>query len=323
MSASALDPNLVTRAAEIGRGVLEEVQRVYIGPAETVQILFATLLARGHALLEGVPGVAKTTLVKTFARVMGCTFKRVQFTPDLLPSDITGTYVLNLRDNTFVLRRGPIFSQVVLGDEINRAPAKTQSALLEAMAEGQVTIEAETHRLEAPFMVLATQNPVEQEGVYLLPEAQLDRFMVKVLIGYPTEDDERRLLQRHSRPQGEPRTLLGPADVLKLRELCDTIHVADEISDYVLGLARFTRTHRHAYLGVSPRAALNLVSLARARALLAGRSYVLPDDIKQLCYPVLTHRILLTPDAELEGVTPTAVVGEGLEAVRYVPPQGR
>jgi MoxR-like ATPase len=315
----AADAAHVARAAEIGRRVLDEVQRIYIGPDETVEILFATLVARGHALLEGVPGVAKTTLVKTFARVLGCSFKRVQFTPDLLPSDITGTYVLNLRDNSFVLRRGPIFAQVVLGDEINRAPAKTQSALLEAMAEGQVTIESETHRLEAPFMVLATQNPVEQEGVYLLPEAQLDRFMVKVLIGYPSEEDERRLLNTHSRPVAEPATLLSPADVLRLRELADTIHVAEEISDYVLGLARFTRTHRSAYLGVSPRAALNLVALARARALLHGRAYVLPDDIKHLAEPVLGHRLLLTPDAELEGVTPRSIVGEALEAVRYVP----
>jgi len=315
MSATALDPSLVTRAAEIGGGVLEEVQRVYIGPAETVQILFATLLARGHALLEGVPGVAKTTLVKTFARVMGCTFKRVQFTPDLLPSDITGTYVLNLRDNTFVLRRGPIFSQVVLGDEINRAPAKTQSALLEAMAEGQVTIEAETHRLEAPFMVLATQNPVEQEGVYLLPEAQLDRFMVRVSLGYPSADQESQMLMDHAESDRvlDLESVADVADVLEAQAAAGAVHGSEALRRYVVSILDATRADPRVDLGASPRAGLMLFRAAKALAALDGRDHALPDDVQKMSAAVLSHRLLLSPGTGSD--ERDAVVRDALERV--------
>jgi MoxR-like ATPase len=314
-----IDPKLLAQIAEIASRSYEEVRRAYVGPSATLEVLLVALLARGHVLLEGVPGVAKTTLAKSFSATLGCQFKRIQFTPDLLPADITGTFMLNPRDNAFVLRRGPIFSQIVLGDEINRAPAKTQSALLEAMAEHQVTIEGETHRLEEPFMVIATQNPVEQEGVYPLPEAQLDRFLAKIIIQYPSEDEERRIYTTYNQPVPEPSRVLSPVDILRLRELSESVYVDGAILGYVLGLTRFTRSHRHCALGTSPRAGLALLHSAKARSLLHGRDYVLPDDVKFLCPYVLGHRIILTAEADLEGVKTETIIQEALQKVRYVP----
>jgi MoxR-like ATPase len=261
--------------------------------------------------------VAKTTLVKAFARALGCTFKRIQFTPDLLPSDITGTYILDMRTNSFVLREGPIFAHVVLGDEINRAPAKTQSALLEAMQEQQVTIEGETRPLPPPFLVLATQNPVEHEGTYPLPEAQVDRFIIKLTMRYPAEADEKRMLATYSRPVEEVRPVIGTEDVIGMQALADGVHVEDEIVDYILGLAHHTRRHRRVYLGASPRAALALLHASKARALVKGRDFVLPDDVKYLAPFVLSHRLLLAPEAELEGMQPDAVLQEALQQVQY------
>jgi MoxR-like ATPase len=304
---------VATRAAQ----VVEEVQRVYVGPREVPELLLVTLLARGHALLEGVPGVAKTTLCKAFAATLGCSFKRIQFTPDLLPADITGTYVLSPREGTFALREGPIFANVVLGDEINRAPAKTQSALLEAMQEQQTTIEGETRALPSPFIVLATQNPVEQAGTYPLPEAQIDRFLVRLYIGYPSPRDEKAMLRRFTRRVTEPRCILEPQEILAMQELVETVHVEDELLDYVVRLAAFTRQHARLYLGISPRAALALVQSARARALASGRAYVIPDDLKALATPVLAHRLVLTPEAEMEGVQREAIVRQALEQVPY------
>jgi MoxR-like ATPase len=299
-----------------------EVGRAYLGAPEPIEVLFTALLARGHVLLEGVPGIAKTTLCKAFAQVLGCTFRRIQFTPDLLPSDITGTYVLDGRTGSFVLREGPIFAQVILGDEINRAPAKTQSALLEAMQERQVTIEGETRPLEPPFLVLATQNPIEHEGTYPLPEAQVDRFLAKVKMGYPGIEAEKAMLKRYAGASAvETRRVLDPATILRLQELAAAVHVSDELLDYVLGLAQHTRSHRRVYLGASPRAALQLVSASKARALLAGRDFVLPDDVKHLGPYVLAHRVMMSPDAELEGVSPESVVREALDRVPYRPPQ--
>lgn len=317
-SKRSIEPQILAQVAEIAQRTYEEVRQVYIGPAATLEVLLVALLARGHVLLEGVPGVAKTTLAKGFALTLGCQFKRIQFTPDLLPADITGTFILNPRDNTFVLRRGPIFSQIVLGDEINRAPAKTQSALLEAMAERQVTIEGETHRLEDPFLVIATQNPVEQEGVYSLPEAQLDRFLAKVMVGYPSEEEELRIYATYNRPVHEPKRILTPQDILRMRDLADTVYVDDAVLRYVIGITRFTRTHRHCALGASPRAGLALLHGAKARALLHGRDYVLPDDVKFLASYVISHRLFLTAEADLEGGKPEAVVQEALNKVRYV-----
>jgi MoxR-like ATPase len=313
----AIDEKHLQQVAQEAAAVAGQVARAFVGATETTELLLVALLARGHVLLEGVPGVAKTTLCKTFSRTLGCSFKRIQFTPDLLPSDITGTYILDMRNSTFLLRPGPIFANIVLGDEINRAPAKTQSALLEAMQEAQVTIEGDTRLLEPPFMVLATQNPIEHEGTYPLPEAQVDRFLMKLSIKYPSAEDEKRMLLTYSQPLAEVQTVLGPQRILALQRLAEMVHVEPELMDYVVGLTRHTRQHRRVFLGVSPRASLMLLQAAKARSLLRGRSYVLPDDIKALAVSVLSHRILLAPEAELEGAQPEEVVNDALEKVRY------
>src|ERR1051325_10851294 len=239
----ALQVNEIEAARERLEGVRREVGRVYIGDAGAVDVMLLALLARGHVLLEGVPGVAKTTLVKAFATTLGCSVRRVQFTPDLLPADITGTYVLNPRDGSFSLRAGPIFANVVLADEINRAPAKTQSALLEAMQERQVTIEGDRYELPNPFLVLATQNPVDLEGTYALPEAQIDRFLVRVRMGYPSHRDEVAMLRAHSVIAPEPNGVLSPNDVLQLQSIAARVHVEDDIREYAVALAPNTRTH--------------------------------------------------------------------------------
>jgi MoxR-like ATPase len=294
-----------------------EIRKVFIGSPRIVEALLVAMLAQGHVLLEGVPGVAKTTLAKAFAAVLNCSFRRIQFTPDLLPSDITGTYILDMKHSQFVLRKGPIFAQVVLGDEINRAPAKTQSALLEAMQEAQVTIEGVTQTLARPFMVLATQNPVEQEGVYLLPEAQLDRFLIKLTLGYPSFDEEMDVLRTHDRQVPEVRTVLEPEEVLQLAHLGDDVYIADELKAYVIRVVRYSRMHENVMLGNSPRAAIALQRSAKARALLHGRDYVLPDDVRAMAPLVLAHRVILTPDAELNGVQSVDIVRSALRDVPY------
>jgi MoxR-like ATPase len=303
--------------AERARSVIAEVQGVYVGSPAVPELLMVALLARGHVLLEGVPGVAKTTLVKAFARTLGCGFRRIQFTPDLLPADITGTYVLSPREGTFQLREGPIFANVVLGDEINRAPAKTQSALLEAMQEQQVTVEGDTRALPLPFIVLATQNPVEQAGTYPLPEAQIDRFLIRVVIGYPAEAEERGILRRFMGDVTMPRPILSPSEILEMQDAVKAIHVEEEVLEYVVRVATFTRQHARVFLGASPRASLALLQAARARALVSGRGYVLPDDVKQLAVPVLGHRLVLTPEAEMEGVQAEAIIRQALEQVAH------
>ncbi|MFB6265035.1 MAG: AAA family ATPase, partial [Bradymonadaceae bacterium] len=316
-----------------------EVGRIFVGPESTIELLLVTTLARGHALLEGVPGVAKTTLVRAFARTLDAEFGRIQFTPDLLPADVTGTqvfdqrdrvfefregpivangsYVPNLESNEFVLRRGPIFANVVLGDEINRAPAKTQAALLEAMQERQVTIEGRTHPLEEPFLVLATRNPVEEEGVYRLPRAQLDRFLLKIDIGYPTEDEEVKVLETHQSAPDPAEQILEGGDIRQLRELTDAVHVSEDLQRYVVRLARYTREHDRTQLGASPRAGLSLVRSSKARAVLAGRDFVLPDDIRKLAEPVLAHRIAMSPEAELGGADAADVVESAVDSVSF------
>ena len=294
---------------------------MFIGSPSITEALLVALLARGHVLIEGYPGVAKTTLVKAFSGALGCHFRRIQFTPDLLPSDITGNYILDMRTNTFVLREGPVFTHVLLGDEINRAPAKTQSALLEAMQEHQVTIEGETRTLAEPFIVLATQNPIEQEGTYPLPEAQVDRFLIKLRMGYPASSDEKRMLTTYDRPPPPARAVVGPSDVLEMQALAQDVFVAEELIDYVLGLVAFTRGHAKVYLGGSPRSGLALVHATKALALLKGRDYVLPDDVRSLAPLVLGHRILLTPEAELEGASGSAIVGEAVDKVGFKMPR--
>lgn len=297
--------------------VQREIAKVYIGPPAMTEALMIALVSRGHVLIEGVPGVAKTTLVKAFAQTLDCTYRRIQFTPDLLPSDVTGTYIFDRKQNAFVLREGPVFANVVLGDEINRAPAKTQSSLLEAMQEGQVTIEGATRKLEAPFLVLATQNPVEQEGVYLLPEAQLDRFLFKLYMGYPTMRDEVQILHTHGRAHAPVRPVIAPGEILAWCQLAEMITVRPELLEYIVRLARFTREHQQVALGASPRASIALLRGAKARALLHGRDFVLPDDIRALAPLVLSHRILLHPEAEMSGHNSAQVVNAAIENVRY------
>jgi MoxR-like ATPase len=294
---------------------IAQVNRVVVGmEAVTHQFLIA-LLGAGHVLLEGVPGIAKTTLSKTFARILGIEYQRIQFTPDLLPSDVTGTYIFDRKNNDFVLRKGPLFCNVLLADEVNRAPAKTQSALLEAMQEIQVTIEGTTLYLPQPFMVLATQNPVEQEGVYRLPEAQLDRFLLKVEMGYPGHDREVEMLKLHSRPVAEVDQLFNAEVILDLQAQLPNVYGSDTLLHYIVELAEASRAHPDVALGASPRAALCLLRCARARALLDGRHYFTHEDVHAVALGVLGHRLIIRPEAEVEGKEVADVVRELLNSV--------
>ncbi|MCC6524117.1 MAG: MoxR family ATPase [Polyangiaceae bacterium] len=307
----------VAAAKERLDAVRREVARVYIGPAHAVDLMLVALLARGHVLVEGVPGVAKTTLAKAFAASLGATVRRIQFTPDLLPADITGTYVLSPRDGTFTFRRGPIFANVVLADEINRAPAKTQSALLEAMQEQQVTVEGDSYELPGPFVVLATQNPIDLEGTYPLPEAQIDRFLVRLGIGYPRREDEVAMLVAHQGEQPAARPVLDAGDVLRMQALCRSVHVDQDLYEYAVSLTTFTRTDPRVLLGASPRATLGLVQAAKAAAVLGGRSYATPDDVRALGVAVLAHRLVLADETEAEHKLREDVVKAALERVSY------
>jgi MoxR-like ATPase len=275
-------------------------------------------LAEGHILLEGVPGVAKTTISKVFARLLGCDYHRIQFTPDLLPSDVTGTSVLDRSTNDFVLRRGPIFTRVLLADEINRAPAKTQSALLEAMQEHQVTVDGQTIPLPRPFLVMATQNPVEQEGVYRLPEAQLDRFLLRVEMGYPGFEQEVRMLRMHGRPVVPPEPLFNPDTILELQRKLTTVFGAEPLYRYIIELAEASRKHPDVALGASPRAALALLRCARARAALHGRHYFTHEDVQAVVPGVLGHRLILRPEAEIDGRAVRDVLTDLLAQVKVL-----
>ncbi|HET6611503.1 MAG TPA: AAA family ATPase [Kofleriaceae bacterium] len=317
MATPSIAEGVLAQVQRIAEAILGEVSQTFIGNPEITETLLCALIARGHVLLEGVPGIAKTTLVKAFAGTLGCDFRRIQLTPDLLPSDITGTYILDMRANQFVLREGPIFTNVLLADELNRAPPKTQSALLEAMQEQQVTIEGETRPLGAPFFVLATQNPIEQEGTYPLPEAEIDRFLIKIEMGYPSPADEKRMLALASRPRPATTAQVTPDDILEIQRIAEEIHVAADIFDYVVGLVTFTRDSPRTVLGASPRAGLALLRAAKAKALLAGRDYVLPDDVRALAPLCLGHRVILSPEAELGGETARQVVAAALAQVAY------
>jgi MoxR-like ATPase len=313
----ALQITEVEAARERLSEVRREVGRVFIGDGTAVDLMLVGLLARGHVLLEGVPGTAKTTLVKAFGASLGCTVRRIQFTPDLLPADITGTYVLNPREGTFALRAGPVFGNVVLADEINRAPAKTQSALLEAMQERQVTIEGDRYELPNPFLVLATQNPIDLEGTYALPEAQIDRFLVRVRMGYPSHKDEVAMLRTHGVAAPDPNPVLSANDVLQLQSIAARVHVEEDIREYAVGLTTFTRGHGKVVLGASPRATLSLIRAAKANAVVAGRPYVTPDDVRTAAEPVLAHRLVLVPELENDPAARSAIVDEALAKVGY------
>jgi len=315
----------IERAGELLSKVREEVARAVVGQKVMVDRLLIGLLTGGHVLLEGVPGLAKTLAVSSLAKALSLHFRRIQFTPDLLPADLTGTLIYNPKDGTFAAKRGPLFAHIVLADEVNRAPAKVQSALLEAMQERQVTLGDDTHPLEEPFLVLATQNPIEQEGTYPLPEAQSDRFMLKVKVGYPERADEKEILRRAGLGvMPELRSQATREQVLEMREALGGVYVDDKIQEYVLDLVSATRRPKDFGLtlehlvqnGASPRATLFLVRGAQAFAVLRGRPYVLPDDVKAIALDVLRHRIQVSYEAEAEGVDGEEVARRILEQVR-------
>lgn len=314
----------IAREQDPIRTLTDEVGKVVVGQRDLVEKVIIGLLCHGHLLLEGVPGLAKTLLVRTIAACFDASFHRVQFTPDLLPADLVGTLVFDPRDHTFLPHKGPLFANVILADEINRAPAKVQSALLEAMQERQVTIGDETFPLPTPFLVLATQNPLEQEGTYPLPEAQVDRFLLKVLVHYPERDEEKLIVRRMA--TGEPeklRRVLSPADVQRIREIVGRIHLDERIEDYIIDLVRASRDpKRHGvdavdliHVGASPRASLALAQASRAHAFLRGRAFVTPEDVKALGYDVLRHRIIPSFEAEAEEISPDEIVRRLFDAI--------
>jgi MoxR-like ATPase len=296
------------RIAEMLSGTLVDLDSVI------EQVVMATI-AGGHVLLEGVPGTAKTTLCRSLGTALGMDYRRIQFTPDLLPSDVTGTKIFNQSRSEFVLQTGPVFCQLLLADELNRAPARTQSALLEAMQERQVTIEGETLPLPRPFIVLATQNPVEQEGVYRLPEAQLDRFMFRVRVGYPQRTGEIELLEMQESPARPVEQVCQPEDILRLQRFVDAVHASRELKAYIVDLIRTTRDHRDVLLGASPRAGIFMLRAARARALLHDKTFCTHEDVQSVAHPVLEHRVIMRPEAELSGRHIRGVLTEVIESV--------
>ena len=315
----------IQAASEPFRKIVTEVNRVLVGQETLVQRMLVGLLTGGHLLIEGVPGLAKTTAVASLAKAINTGFQRIQFTPDLLPADLIGTQVYRPQDQTFVVQKGPLFSNLVLADEINRAPAKVQSALLEAMQERQVTIGSETFKLDNPFLVMATQNPVEQEGTYPLPEAQTDRFMLKVIVDYPNRDEELLILRRMSKTSTsvEINAVTSPEQILAARKLIDSIHVDEKVEGYVVDLVIATRSPESYGLnlkqmiqfGGSPRATINLVLAAKANAFLAGRGYVTPADVREIALDVLRHRVAITFEAEAEELTSESIVTQILNHI--------
>jgi MoxR-like ATPase len=297
--------------------VVQNVERVIVGKRREVELVLLALLCRGHVLIEDVPGVGKTVIAKAFARTIGCSFKRIQFTPDLLPSDVTGVSIFNQQTRQFEFRPGPIIAQLVLADEINRATPKTQSALLEAMEEGQVTVDGVTHRLPEPFIVMATENPIEYQGTFPLPEAQLDRFLIRLSLGYPGRENELQMLERQH--DAHPLDSLGPSvtaeTLLAAQAAIRSVHVATPVAAYVVSIVEATRHHESVQLGASPRGSLALYNTARAWAAMNGRAYVEPDDVKALAEAALAHRVIVQPGARLRGITSSSVIRDILATV--------
>lgn len=291
--------NNIADVAATGKKIIDEVERAVVGKRKLLEMIMASMLAGGHVLLEDNPGLGKTLVARSFAAVLGLDFKRIQFTPDLLPGDITGGYILDRAKNNFQLRQGPIFANIVLADEINRASPKTQSALLEAMQEEQVTLEGESLPLPEPFLVIATQNPIEYEGTFPLPEAQLDRFMLKLSVGYPDVAEEKEILnRRHTRRQEDVKleSVTSAAELMQMRAVVETVHVDPDLEEYIARIVNATRKDRRVAVGASPRGSLAFLKMARAYAALEGRDYILPDDIKRFAQPILAHRIILIPE---------------------------
>ncbi|MCS7253838.1 MAG: MoxR family ATPase [Armatimonadota bacterium] len=296
---------------------IAEVEKVIVGKRRAIKLVTAALLGSGHALIEDIPGVGKTTLAKAMAKASGCEFKRIQCTPDLLPSDITGTSVYDQRTGEFVFRPGPIFAHIVLVDEINRATPRTQASLLECMEEFQVTVDGVTHKLPRPFFLIATENPIEQRGTYPLPESQKDRFLIRVQMGYPEHDEEVDVLSRqeHGHPIESVEPVLLPDEIVELKKLVLRVHVAEALRNYIVTLVEMTRRHQDVLFGASPRGSIGLMRMSQAWALMHGRNYILPDDIKELAIPVLSHRLILQHGATLRGITQQKVVEDVIRSV--------
>jgi MoxR-like ATPase len=308
----------VGEIAARGDRILDEVERAVVGKREALELVLLGFLADGHVLVEDFPGLGKTLMARSFAQAFAMDFGRVQFTPDLMPSDVTGSSVFNQRTGEFEFRPGPIFTNLLLGDEINRAPPKTQAALLEAMQERQVTIEGQTNRLEPPFLVIATQNPIEYEGTYPLPEAQLDRFMLRIGIGYPSRDDEWALLERRLE-RGVDEVALTPVTdrdgLLELQQSIEQVHVSEPVGAYIVDIVASTRSSQRVQVGASPRGSLAILKLSRVKAALGGRDFVTPEDVKAVAVPALSHRLMLKPELWVQRVRPEDVVRESLETV--------
>jgi MoxR-like ATPase len=312
-----------TRA--IANKILANMEKVILGKRQQITLCLVAYLCEGHILLEDVPGVAKTMLGRALAKSVGCAFKRIQCTPDLLPTDVTGVSVFNQKTAEFEFRPGPIFAQTLLADEINRTTPRTQSALLEAMAERRVSVDGQTFVLKPPFLVIATQNPIDHEGTFPLPEAQLDRFLIRLSLGYPSIEEEGRMLQRlqHGHPIDEIGTVVSAAEVMATQEAIRDIHVDDKVRRYILEIVQGTRTHDDIHLGGSPRASIALFRTAQALAAINGRNFVMPDDVKRMVLPVLAHRIILRPESRLRKVTPAALLHEIVQDVRVPVPANR
>lgn len=305
-------------AGERCHQIVDQVKKIIVGKEPVLEKVMLAILADSHILFEDYPGLAKTLLARSFAMSMGCDFSRIQFTPDLLPSDITGTYIYNLKTSEFDLRRGPVFTNILLADEINRAPPKTQAALLEAMQERQTTLDGKTHSLADPFIVIATQNPIEYEGVYPLPEAQLDRFLVRLQLGYPNRTEEVEILKRRMERATEEVKLEPATDtmtILSLQKAVEGIHVDDDVLGYVTDIVQATRAQRLIEIGASPRGSLAMFKLARARAVFYGRDFVIPDDVKEVATSALAHRLIMKAESWVKGVDPKLVLNEILKTV--------
>ncbi|HET9125577.1 MAG TPA: MoxR family ATPase [Solirubrobacteraceae bacterium] len=315
---TATEPTAPERLAERAGAILDEVERAIVGKRDALELVLSALLADGHVLLEDFPGLAKTLIARSFAAVTGVSFSRIQFTPDLMPGDVTGTSIFNQRVAEFEFRPGPVFTNVLLADEINRAPPKTQSALLEAMAERQVTTEDRTRALERPFLVLATENPIEYEGTYPLPEAQLDRFLIRARIGYPSPEAEWEILRRRldrSSDELALRTVTDRTELLAMQAATERVHVSEAVGRYIVSLVAATRGARGVEVGASPRGSLALLKLARVRAGLDGRAFVVPDDVKQLAVPALAHRLTLRPELWTQSASGEEIIGQILDEV--------
>ena len=308
----------VDEAGQLCQKIIAQVKKVIVGKDSVLEKVMLAVLADSHILFEDFPGLAKTLLARSFAMSMGCNFSRIQFTPDLLPADITGTYIYNVKSADFELRRGPVFTNVLLADEINRAPPKTQAALLEAMQERQTTLDGKTHPLQDPFIVIATQNPIEYEGVYPLPEAQLDRFSVRLQLGYPNRAEEVEIMKRRMLRRQEEIVLEPAADtetILDLQRSVEEIHVDDDLLGYVADIVQATRSQRQIEVGASPRGSLAIFKLSRARAVFHGRDYVIPDDVKEVVAPALVHRMIVKAESWVKGTSPTQVIDEILRTI--------